>query len=64
MPDLNRRDFVKASASLLGAASIPNLTSCATAANPTAGKQELRVLQVGVGGIAYRALAIPALLDG
>ena len=51
MHDLNRRDFVKTTAALLGAAAIPTLPSIATAANPTAGKDVLRVLQVGVGGI-------------
>lgn len=51
MYDLNRRDFVKTTAAFLGAAAIPTLPSFATAANPTAGKDVLRVLQVGVGGI-------------
>ena len=51
MNNLNRRDFVRTSATMLGAAAIPTLTGCAAATNPTAGKQQLRVLQVGVGGI-------------
>ncbi|MBX2852883.1 MAG: Gfo/Idh/MocA family oxidoreductase [Phycisphaeraceae bacterium] len=50
MHDLNRRDFVKTTAALLGAAAIPTLPSLANA-NPTAGAKELRVLQIGVGGI-------------
>lgn len=50
MQDLNRRDFVKTTATLLGAASIPALPSFASA-NPTAGAKELRILQIGVGGI-------------
>ena len=49
MNNLNRRDFVRTSATMLGAAAIPTLTGCAAATNPTAGKQQLRVLQVGVG---------------
>ena len=51
MNGLNRRDFVRTSATLLGAAAMPTLPGCATTTNPTAGKQQLRVLQVGVGGI-------------
>ncbi|MEO0474344.1 MAG: Gfo/Idh/MocA family oxidoreductase [Planctomycetota bacterium] len=51
MHDLNRRDFVKTTAALLGAAAIPALPGLASAANPTAGAKELRVLQIGVGGI-------------
>lgn len=47
----NRRQFVKTSATLLGAAAVPTLPGCAIATNPTAGRQELRVLQIGVGGI-------------
>jgi predicted dehydrogenase len=50
MHDLNRRDFVKTTAALLGAAAIPTLPTFASA-NPTAGAKELRVLQIGVGGI-------------
>ncbi|MEM6257320.1 MAG: Gfo/Idh/MocA family oxidoreductase [Planctomycetota bacterium] len=51
MQDLSRRDFVKTTAALLGAAAVPTLPSIASAANPTAGKDVLRVLQIGVGGI-------------
>ncbi len=51
MHDLNRRDFVKTTAALLGAAALPTLPSIATAANPTAGADVLRVIQIGVGGI-------------
>jgi len=55
MHDLNRRDFVKTTAALLGAAAIPTLPSfgeaAPIAANPTAGAQVLRVIQIGVGGI-------------
>ncbi|MFK7790162.1 MAG: Gfo/Idh/MocA family protein [Phycisphaeraceae bacterium] len=51
MHELNRRDFVKTTAALLGAAAIPTLPSFASAANPTAGAKELRVIQIGVGGI-------------
>ena len=51
MHDLNRRDFVKTTAALMGAAALPTLPGLASAANPTAGAKELRVLQIGVGGI-------------
>ena len=51
MHDLNRRDFVKTPAALLGAAALPALPGLASAANPTAGAKELRVLQNGIGGI-------------
>lgn len=50
MYDLNRRDFMKTTGALLGAAMLPTATT-AFAKNPTAGKDVLRVLQVGVGGI-------------
>jgi predicted dehydrogenase len=50
MHDLNRRDFVKTTAALLGAAALPTLPSFA-GTNPTAGKDKLRVIQIGVGGI-------------
>lgn len=50
MHDLNRRNFVKTTAALLGAAAIPTLPSFANA-NPTAGANELRVIQIGVGGV-------------
>lgn len=55
MHELNRRDFVKTTAALLGAAAVPTLPNLANAipvpANPTAGKDMLRVIQIGVGGI-------------
>lgn len=51
MHNLNRRDFVKTTGALLGAAMLPALPRTATAANPTAGKDLLRVIQIGVGGI-------------
>ena len=50
MHDLNRRTFVKTTAALLGAAAVPALPSFANA-NPTAGAKELRVIQIGVGGV-------------
>lgn len=50
MDNMNRRDFVKTTAALVGAAAIPTLPSMARA-NPTAGAKELRVIQIGVGGI-------------
>lgn len=51
MRDLDRRTFVKTSATLLGATAIPAQSGPAAATNPTAGRQQLRVLQIGVGGI-------------
>ncbi|MGB0766525.1 MAG: Gfo/Idh/MocA family oxidoreductase [Phycisphaeraceae bacterium] len=51
MHDLNRRDFVKTTAALIGAAALPAMPGTAQAANPTAGKDVLRVIQIGVGGI-------------
>ncbi|MEO0474343.1 MAG: Gfo/Idh/MocA family oxidoreductase [Planctomycetota bacterium] len=51
MQDMNRRDFVKTTAALVGAAALPAISSSALA-NPTAGASELRILQVGAGGIA------------
>ena len=50
MLDLNRRDFIKTSALTLGAASLTGVAS-AMQQNPTAGKKELRVVQIGVAGI-------------
>ena len=53
MLDLNRRDFMKTTGVALSTASLTGVAGVAFAAqaNPTAGKNELRVLAIGVGGI-------------
>ncbi len=53
MTDLSRRDFVKSSALTLGTASLLGSVGVASAfqQNPTAGKEKLRVVQIGVAGI-------------
>lgn len=53
MTDFTRRDFVKTSALTLGAASLTGVAGVASALqrNPTAGKDRLRVVQIGVAGI-------------
>ena len=51
MPDFSRRDFMKTTGALAGAAMLPSFATTAYAKNPTAGKDVLRVLQIGVGGI-------------
>jgi len=52
MPDFSRRDFLKTSGALLGAAMLPAMPGRAMAqANPTAGAKTLRVIQIGIGGI-------------
>ncbi|MFN3168029.1 MAG: Gfo/Idh/MocA family protein [Phycisphaeraceae bacterium] len=53
MTDFTRRDFVKTSAYTLGAVGLAGVPGVANALqqNPTAGKDKLRVVQIGVAGI-------------
>lgn len=50
MKHLNRRNFMKTTGALAGAAMLPGLAAPANAANPTAGADVLRIMQIGVGG--------------